>query len=763
MCFTVLENVLKRHHHVLGESVTVEKYASLHFDDSPSIPAKSSINYFEICPDEDINKEVYECICRDPNFLSEYLHQLNMNLEIKSDSLSITSLEPSVAGRLEDSKKAIIELINERYVLKTRIILPKESVEKVELFLYKFKEKYPIWFDISDTFLSAAGSKEVMIKFESDLTVITNQYQQDKREIKLTLQEYEYLLQMHIDHLKKSFDKVTIQANQAIPGLCMYGSVADLEKLEKELGKVKVHGVVEVEVPLSVIQYFQTPNGHLNLKKLLKKWNVAVFYYQNTRLYFLCNPNNLEAARNNANHLSKITSELRIPLCDSFLMALKEDDDLRPMCNSLQSKYNITVNIGEGNIIIIAGFEEDIKSSSEVLRNYIEEKSKLKKSLSLEVGCWRLLNSHMKNLWESFCTQHKSLKIEFDNNYDNQGPSLVLFGDRVLLQSAWEGLQTLLSTTQKRVVSVERPGVRDFFKGKGNYYLRGIESSTKVVIDIEMEDHTLDLAREQQEKPGDVSVKCTASINNVKLFISLGDITEFKADVIVNAANEDLDHVGGVAHAISMKGGPSIQEESTQYVRKKGKLSTGDVWLTKKTGNLPCKALIHAVGPRWINGMQKEEVFLYSVCLKSLEAAKEYHSIVFPAISSGIFGVPIDKCARNMIKALIDFTQKNPALFLQEITFLLLPDHTKESFAFISELKQVLPSDKVHFSTQHLSDNQESFIRSSFSASHESYVNISENEAVSSVDVSIFNKVILKQGSLLNVKVCKDTLKPNHL
>ena len=84
-----------------------------------------------------------------------------------------------------------------------------------------------------------------------------------------------------------------------------------------------------------------------------------------------------------------------------------------------------------------------------------------------------------------------------------------------------------------------------------------------------------------------------------------GDSTEVSADVMVNAANEQLRHDGGVAGIISRKGGPIVQEELTKYVKSTGQLSIGNAVL-KGVGNLPCKAIIHAVGPRWKGGQNNE-------------------------------------------------------------------------------------------------------------------------------------------------------------
>ena len=88
--------------------------------------------------------------------------------------------------------------------------------------------------------------------------------------------------------------------------------------------------------------------------------------------------------------------------------------------------------------------------------------------------------------------------------------------------------------------------------------------------------------------------------NRFNIHIVLNDITSEKVDAITNAANEDLWHGGGVAGAIVRKGGEVIQKESRAYVKVHGRVVTGTCGYTRG-GKLPCKYVIHAVGPIWSN------------------------------------------------------------------------------------------------------------------------------------------------------------------
>ncbi|MHC5087470.1 MAG: macro domain-containing protein [Planctomycetota bacterium] len=129
-----------------------------------------------------------------------------------------------------------------------------------------------------------------------------------------------------------------------------------------------------------------------------------------------------------------------------------------------------------------------------------------------------------------------------------------------------------------------------------------------------------------------------------------GDITEADTEAIVNAANEALVLGGGVAGAIRTKGGPAIQAECNT-------ISPTCVGAAVKTtaGNLKAKYVIHAVGPRMGEG--KEDVKLKSATLNSLVLADRdgIKTLTFPAISTGIFGFPMDRCAEIMLQTTIDY------------------------------------------------------------------------------------------------------------
>ncbi|NUQ02196.1 MAG: macro domain-containing protein [Armatimonadetes bacterium] len=174
-------------------------------------------------------------------------------------------------------------------------------------------------------------------------------------------------------------------------------------------------------------------------------------------------------------------------------------------------------------------------------------------------------------------------------------------------------------------------------------------------------------------------VCCFTTPQGVRLAVHDGDLTTETVDAIVNAANSHLAHGGGVAGAIVRRGGQAIQDESDAWVREHGPVPTGQAALTG-AGTLACRAVIHAVGPIWRTG-DVEPAQLRSAVLNALAlaAAEGFESVALPAISSGIFGFPKERCASVLVEAALEFS--GAAGSVREIRFTNFDRPTVEIFA----------------------------------------------------------------------------------
>ena len=169
-------------------------------------------------------------------------------------------------------------------------------------------------------------------------------------------------------------------------------------------------------------------------------------------------------------------------------------------------------------------------------------------------------------------------------------------------------------------------------------------------------------------------------INNKTLELAEGDITELRTDAIVNAANASLILGAGVVGAIRAKGGPGIQEECNKI----GDCPVGGAVITSG-GNLKARYVIHAVGP--CMGEGDEDKKLKIATLNSLKLANDtgLKSIGFPAISTGIFGFPIERCAEIMLSGTIAYLQGKTGL--ERVVFCL---YGQEAFGvFEGVLKKI--------------------------------------------------------------------------
>ncbi|XP_053554012.1 protein mono-ADP-ribosyltransferase PARP9 isoform X2 [Bombina bombina] len=174
----------------------------------------------------------------------------------------------------------------------------------------------------------------------------------------------------------------------------------------------------------------------------------------------------------------------------------------------------------------------------------------------------------------------------------------------------------------------------------------------------------------------------------LKISVWKDDMTRQDTDAVVNAANEQLCHAGGLAFALAKAGGPQVNYESQNFVFKNGPVKTGSIALTSG-GNLPCKEIIHAVGPQWSEFNQKEcKHKLFEVITNVLNYVKfnrVIKSVAIPAVSSGIFGFPLKDCAEIIVCAVKQFCDGFYENHLKEIRFVNNDDKTVSAMKYACE------------------------------------------------------------------------------
>jgi O-acetyl-ADP-ribose deacetylase (regulator of RNase III) len=167
--------------------------------------------------------------------------------------------------------------------------------------------------------------------------------------------------------------------------------------------------------------------------------------------------------------------------------------------------------------------------------------------------------------------------------------------------------------------------------------------------------------------------------NGLRLVLVQGDLTKQRVDAIVNAANEHLQHGGGVAAAIRRAGGSVIRAESNAWVAEHGPINHDEPAVTS-AGDLPCRLVIHAVGPRWGEGDEHDKLRRAVAASLQTGHGQGVTSLALPAISTGIFGFPKEQAAAVILAAIEDFDMANPETPLKEVRVTLLDRPTLEPF-----------------------------------------------------------------------------------
>lgn len=163
-----------------------------------------------------------------------------------------------------------------------------------------------------------------------------------------------------------------------------------------------------------------------------------------------------------------------------------------------------------------------------------------------------------------------------------------------------------------------------------------------------------------------------------KIHIKQGDITAETTDAIVNPANSQLMHGGGAARAIAVKGGRVITEQSRRLIERIGQVPVSKAVMTD-AGELPCKFVIHTVGPVWGEGDEPEKLRRAVWNVLTLAELYNLRSVSMPAISSGVFGFPKPLCAEILLETSRKFLQQ-PGVTLTDVVMCNFDRETVEIF-----------------------------------------------------------------------------------
>ncbi|XP_071169430.1 protein mono-ADP-ribosyltransferase PARP14-like [Mytilus edulis] len=286
----------------------------------------------------------------------------------------------------------------------------------------------------------------------------------------------------------------------------------------------------------------------------------------------------------------------------------------------------------------------------------------------------QLPRSELRLLQEQYQTEISTLQQQCSQNH----VTINIDNIRVLIQGHLDGVQdamkkmgSIVRSIYKKKYTLKKVGiVRHMTCKQVQTKISEVERKNKVVVQLQTGDDSDDEDYRDQAQPISPrktyteTAMCTTPSGQTIITV-VGDITELEVDVIVNDANEDLQHVAGLAKVIVDKGGKSIQKECDDYLRSKNrarKMYDGEIFCSAP-GNLNCKMIVHAVVPFWQNGHSLEDEYLSECIRESLERMEDrkYRSIAIPALCTGCFGYPANKATKVIVEAIRDYMKENGA------------------------------------------------------------------------------------------------------
>ncbi|XP_073490642.1 protein mono-ADP-ribosyltransferase PARP14-like [Aquarana catesbeiana] len=364
--------------------------------------------------------------------------------------------------------------------------------------------------------------------------------------------------------------------------------------------------------------------------------------------------------------------------------SLLKTPEWRSLQSHLLQEFNaekITVLIGESSSgtednMVIAGLP------SNVLKCYKQVSDFLEKNTTIETEIPVHPSVKMTFFWE----ERKEMleKIKKNVNVTKNPNSICLSGPRVKVQEAANVISDILHSLHSDTLRIEKPGAKKFCKANEEVHATITKTNHHCVIRLDEAGVENDLFKKSQSQ-----FQITLP-NGMTLSVYKDDLCRHNVDVIVNVANEDLKHIGGLAKAILDAAGPKLQDDCDQIINKDGKLFTGDSVITD-AGKLPCKQIIHTIGPRWdANSCSNCEWLLQKAITTSLQLASEksHSSIAIPAVSSGVFGFPLKLCVENIVEAIRDYVETpGQQSNLQRIHLVDINDETVNIFSEVTKAK----------------------------------------------------------------------------
>ncbi|NXJ83297.1 PAR14 polymerase, partial [Trogon melanurus] len=592
-----------------------------------------------------------------------------INCEMAKCNCVLTWPEPSCAdpevtlhpsATLSEQKRLISRLIktwNEnvsttfsRSISKYKAVRSQVKAEVWEAIANSFTHDEVLIFPcISQHILVLVGEKEVVDNVEENLKALvekaTREIEREKQRteemVSADLGEYAILQSSGLEEkMRMEFPalQITYDNLQKIINLC--GVPEEVYKVKGEiLDNIRKMAKKIVNIHPYIFEFLEHIDNETLSQSLFMSKQINAFYELGKEDVILqgSNPEDLLRAEE---EIKKELDHKSITLEDKSVLQKKEWRIL-----TKQNCANEAVIVTQvENEVIIAGCSQAVARAFEELFNFIDENTQIQKVIGGKPAVVIMFFEKEKaSVWGDL--ENKGVKVDFSTR--EKCRVISLSGARREVLKGVTLVEEILSGLHYRRLVIREPGAEAYFKEREPFFAASAKQDFKCLIRLEEQ------SEEQQEQSNTGKPYRQATVGRIVIAVYKTDLCTHPVDVVVNASNEDLKHIGGLAGALSKAAGPELQRECDKLVSKNGVLQPGCAVITG-AGNLPCKNVIHAVGPVWKKDeAEKCVLLLRQTVQESLQLAKKYNhrSIALPAISGGIFGFPLELCTYSIVSS----------------------------------------------------------------------------------------------------------------
>uniref|UniRef100_A0A8C1WAV4 Poly [ADP-ribose] polymerase n=1 Tax=Cyprinus carpio TaxID=7962 RepID=A0A8C1WAV4_CYPCA len=347
---------------------------------------------------------------------------------------------------------------------------------------------------------------------------------------------------------------------------------------------------------------------------------------------------------------------------DQGVLQMPEWHDLKKQLQesfSTSKKTSVIILLSkQRDKVMVTGFREPVMEVSQDLGHFIEKHTRIEETVRVKShAVVEFIKDRKLQDWEKIIKSDE-VKVRFDP----KRPWIKLSGERTFVQPALTLFKRLADPLYTDTLIIKKAGAKKYFMEQGKMLFSMLLKEKRFVVVLQEDDMLEDEKDEFTEGSlGDIDqVSCEVRMpGGVTVTVRKADICKLHVDAVVNAANEDLKHIGGLALALLQAAGPSLQQNCDLHTKANGPLKPGDAIITA-AGSLPCKYVVHAVGPRFSDSDRSTTVQrLRRAVRESLNqvTTRNCSSIAIPVISSGIFGCPLDLCTESIAKEVHEYIE----------------------------------------------------------------------------------------------------------